>query len=229
MRFFRNIIAFSLVPAITTAGYTLVKNFLYCTVCVKSRYISFWVGVFCYVTFQGIFHKPIRTYILGHELSHAVVGILSGAKIKKISVKKKSGSVVLTKNSIWIGLAPYLFPIYTLAITVVYIFLNRFIDIRKFYEYFIFIIGFSIAFHITLTVHTLLIKQSDLKSYGIFSSYVLILAVNTVVFTLLIALIFPEEMNIKKISFQVLGNIEITYKIICAGALLVWQIFQKTN
>jgi hypothetical protein len=229
MKFFRNIIAFSIAPAIIAAGYTFIKDFLYCTICVESQYISFWIGVFCYVTFQVIFHKPIRTYILGHELSHAVVGILSGAKIKKFSVKKKSGSVVLTKNSIWIGLAPYLFPIYTLIITIIYIFLNHFMDTGKFYECFIFIIGFSIAFHITLTVHTLLAKQSDLKVYGIFPSYVLILALNTIVFTLLIALIFPKEMNIKKISFQVLENIEITYKIMGTGALLVWEIFQKTN
>jgi hypothetical protein len=229
MKFFRNIIVFSLIPAIVAAGYTLVKDFLYFMVCVKSQYISFWVGVLCCIMFQIIFHKPTRTYILGHELSHAVVGILSGAKIKKFSVKKKSGSVILTKNTIWIGLAPYLFPIYTFIITIIYVFINCFIDIRKFYGYFIFIVGFSITFHITLTVHTLLAKQSDLKAYGVFPSYVLILALNTIVFTLLIALIFPKEMNIKSFFFQMLGNIEIAYKIICSGALLVWQKFQKTN
>ncbi|MDR3281523.1 MAG: hypothetical protein LBS78_00640 [Endomicrobium sp.] len=229
MKFFRNVFAFSLIPAIIVAGYTLIKKFLYLTIYIENHYLMFWMGVFFYVTLQFIFHKPIRAYVLGHELSHAIVGILSGSKIKKFDVKQKYGSVILTKNTVWITLAPYLFPIYTLVITITYIFLNWFIGIKKFYGYFMCLVGFSIAFHVTLTIHTLFTKQSDLKIYGVFSSYILILALNIVIFTLLIGVIFPEKMNMKTFFFQVLGNIEITYEIIYSGALLIWQTFQKTK
>ncbi|MDR3253446.1 MAG: hypothetical protein LBT07_00585 [Endomicrobium sp.] len=229
MKFLRNIFAFLLMPAVGTAGYVLAKDFLCFTVSVGNKYILFWIGLLCYVVFQIVLYKPMKTYVFGHELSHALAGILSGARVKKFNVSKKSGSVVLTKDNIWITLAPYFFPVYTFALVIIYIFLGWFTDIKQFYGYFLFFTGFSIAFHVALTIYVLDIEQPDLKVYGKFFSYILIFAVNIIVFTLLAALAFPHGINIKNIFLKMFKNIIVVYKFIYVGALDVWLAFQKTK
>jgi hypothetical protein len=195
MRLIRNIIAFFAVPAVAVSAYSLVKNFLSFTAVSGGIYMPFWAGVLCYIIFQALFYKPMRTYVFGHELTHAVAGVLSGARIKKFKVSQTSGSVVLTKDNVWITLAPYFFPLYTFIIIVLYIMLGWIADIKLFYSYFLFAAGLSIAFHIALTVYILSIGQPDLKVYGVFFSYVFIIAVNVVVFSVLAALAFPAEID----------------------------------
>jgi hypothetical protein len=229
MRFLRNIIAFIAVPAVFASGYTLIKNFLLFAISSGTKYIPFWIGVISYIAFQTILYKPMRTYVFGHELSHAIAGLLSGAKIKKFNIGESSGSVVLTKDNIWITLGPYFFPIYTIAIMVLYICLGWFMDIKQLYGYYLFLIGGSVSFHIALTVYILSIEQPDLKVYGIFFSYVIILAVNIVVFTLLVALAFEDAISIKNVSFEAYHNIIDIYKFIYNGVKEIWLAFQKTK
>jgi hypothetical protein len=228
VRFLRNIIAFIAVPAVFAAGYALAKNFLSFSISSDDKYIPFWIGVFSYITLQVVLYKPIKTYIFGHEISHAVIGILSGAKIKKINVGKSSGSVVLTKDNILITLAPYFFPIYTFAIIIVYICLGWFMDdIKQLYGYYLFLIGFSVSFHTALTAYVLSIWQPDLKVYGTFFSYIVILVVNIAMFTLLAVLVFEGAISIKSVFFQEYYNIISIYKFIYNGVKEIWFAFQK--
>jgi hypothetical protein len=229
MRFLRNILSFFAVPAIIAAGYTLIKNFLFFSISSGSRYITFWIGVVSYIVFQAILYKPMKTYIFGHELSHAIAGLLSGAKIKNFNIGESSGSVVLTKDNIWITLAPYFFPIYTIIIMAIYVCLGWFMDIKQLYGYYLFLIGFSVSFHIALTVYILSIEQPDLKVYGTFFSYVIILAVNIVVFTLLAALAFEDAISVKNIFLQSYDNIISIYNFIYKGVMEIWLAFQKTK
>jgi len=216
-------------PAVAAAGYALVKRLLYFAACVESKYVPFWIGIICYIVFQIVFYKPMRTYVFGHELSHAIAGILSGAEIKKFDIHKEFGSVVLTKDNICITLAPYFFPIYTFAIIVIYFFLSWFANVREFYGYFLFLVGFSIAFHVALTIYALAFEQPDLRIYGVFFSFVVIFAVNIAVFTLIAVLVFPAEISLESISAQIFDSIINIYKFIYSGILKVWLAFQKTR
>ncbi|MDR1511675.1 MAG: hypothetical protein LBS15_02765 [Endomicrobium sp.] len=229
MKFFKNIFAFLLVPAAGAAGCVFLEYLLYFAICAKSKceYVPFWIGVVCYIVFQIVFYKPMRTYVFGHELSHAVVGVLSGAKVKKFNVGKKFGSVVLTKGNICIALAPYFFPVYTFAVIMIYVFLGWFTDIRIFYGFFLFFVGFSCAFHVALTICALVTKQSDLKIHGVFFSLVMIFTLNTAVFATIAALVFPNEVNLKKIFLQIFVNVINVYKFMYNGVLGVWLAFQK--
>jgi hypothetical protein len=229
MKFLRNIFAVLLIPAVVVAGYTLVKSFLYFTVSAGNRYIPFWIGILFYVVFQAILYKPMKTYVFGHELSHAIAGILSGAKIKKFNIRKESGSIVLTKDTILITLAPYFFPIYTSALIIIYIFLGWFINIKQFYEYFLFLAGFSIALHVALTIYILSIEQSDLRVYGTFFSYIIIFMVNIAVFVFLAAAVFPDDINVKDIFLRIFGNTTDIYKFIYAGVLKICSAFRETR
>jgi hypothetical protein len=229
MKFLRNIIAFLVLPAILASGYTLFKSFLLFSISPGRKYAPFWIGVLCYMAFQLILYKPMKTYIFGHELSHAIAGLLSGAKIKKFNVYENSGNVVLTKDNIWITLAPYFFPIYTIAIMIIYFCLVWVIDIKRLYNYYLFLVGLSVSFHIALTVYVLSIEQPDLKVYGTFFSFIVILAVNVVVFTLLAGLAFEDTINVKDVFVQSYNNIISIYKFIYNGVVEIWLSFQRTK
>ena len=61
---------------------------------------------------------PVKTYVLGHELTHAIWGLLFGAVPSRLRVSESGGSVNLTKSNMLITLAPYFFPFYTFVVVV---------------------------------------------------------------------------------------------------------------
>jgi hypothetical protein len=229
MKLIRAFFAVLALPAVLACGYVLLKNFLFFSGSSGTEYVPFWLGAFCYAVFQIAFYKPMRAYVFGHELTHAFAGILSGAKIKKFKVGRESGSVTLNKDNVWITLAPYFFPLYTFAVIVVYLTLGWFVNIRPLYPYFLFLIGFTAAFHIALTAYIIKLGQSDLKVYGAFFSYVLIIFVNIIVFSILMAMAFPKESAASETFKGFIGASISAYKFIFSGAQLIWQAFQKTN
>ncbi|AKL97427.1 hypothetical protein [Endomicrobium proavitum] len=229
MKLVRTITAFLAIPAVAAGAWALLMSFLDFAATSGSKYTAFWIGIFCYIVFQIAFYKPLRTYVFGHELSHALAGVLSGARIKKFKVGKESGSVTLTKDNLWITLAPYIFPIYTFAIILVYVLLGWFCDIKPFYAIFLFFAGFSIAFHIALTIYILGIEQPDLKVYGVFFSYVVIAAVNIITFALLMTFAFAEAISPSQLFGSIITSIINSYKFLFSGVSQIWLAFQKTN
>ncbi|MCL2334754.1 MAG: hypothetical protein FWC57_01670 [Endomicrobia bacterium] len=229
MKLIRSIFALIALPAVAAGAYTLVTAFLSFAGNGGREYIPFWLGIFCYMVFQIAFYKPLRTYVFGHELSHAIAGIISGARIKKFTVGQESGSVVLTKDNIWITLAPYFFPIYTIILVVIYVLAGWFTDIRLYYPYFLFLAGLTIAFHIALTIYILSIGQPDLKVYGVFFSYVAMIAVNVVVFSVLMAFAFPHEIGLGELAGQMAENIAGFYFFIYGGISEIVTAFRTTE
>ena len=64
----------------------------------------------------------MRTYVFGHELTHALASLAMGGDVLSFKVSKRGGSVSMTKTNFFVALAPYCIPIYTL-----FIFLLRFL------------------------------------------------------------------------------------------------------
>lgn len=121
---------------------------------------------------------PIRTYVLAHELTHAIWGMLMGAKIFRMRVSRDSGSVTMSKSNFLITLAPYFFPLYTVIVIVSYYILSIFYDVSRFHLFWLGLVGFTWGFHFTFTISTLLQHQSDIKAYGTVFSYALIYLFN---------------------------------------------------
>ena len=211
MKTLRNIIAVISIPAILVSAWTLASVFLRFTASANTQYMPFWIGVLCYCLFQVIMYKPMRAYVFGHELTHAIAGILSGAKIKKFKVRKNSGSVVLNKDNIWITLSPYFIPLYSFLVVSVYLLVGYFAPLEKFYSLFLFFLGWTISFHIALTIYIVRIGQSDLRVYGNFFSFAFIIAVNVIVFNILLAAAFPNEINLRSVISQTFQNIVSVY------------------
>ena len=128
-----------------------------------------------------LMRRPIRTYVLGHELTHALWGTMLGARIRKLRVSAKGGSVQLSKTNFLITLAPYFFPFYTFLVLVLYGVLLIFFEMNNYRPFWMSLIGLTWGFHVTFTIAMLLEGQSDIQDNGYLFSYVVILLANILI------------------------------------------------
>ncbi|MFC1499146.1 hypothetical protein ACFLS1_11860 [Verrucomicrobiota bacterium] len=135
---------------------------------------GFLVWLFLYF----VLPRPVRTYVLAHELTHALWGLLMDAKIFRMRISAKSGSVTLSKTNFIILLAPYFFPLYTVLVIAGYYVLSVFFDMERYYLCWLSLIGFTWGFHFTFTISTLLQHQTDVKECGRVFSYAMIYLMN---------------------------------------------------
>lgn len=121
---------------------------------------------------------PVKTYVFGHELTHALWGLLFGARVGRVRVSASGGSVNLSKTNVFITLAPYFFPFYTFIVLVVACIVNHFVHPLPLMPLWLFLVGFTWAFHILFTLETLAQKQPDVKLYGRVFSWTFIFLAN---------------------------------------------------
>ena len=154
---------------------------------------TFWVaaaaGAACWVVIYLLLPKPMWIYVVGHELTHALWAWLFGGKVKGFKATANGGHVVVTKSNFLIALAPYFFPIYTLAVVLVFGLGNWLWDWRSYRVWVHLLIGVSYAFHVTLTWHVLKTRQSDIIEQGYLFSGVVIWLGNALVLVLGIPLL----------------------------------------
>ncbi len=143
---------------------------------------------------------PVKMYVLGHELTHALWGLLFGARPSEVRVSKTGGSVQLTKSNMLITLAPYFFPFYTFLVIVVALITYAFLRPLPYLPLWMFLIGFTWAFHVLFTLETLGQRQPDVKLYGRIFSWVFIYLVNMAFVLIWLATMTP-------LTFADLGGI----------------------
>ena len=146
-------------------------------------------GAACWVVIYLLLPKPMWIYVVGHELTHALWAWLFGGKVKGFKATANGGHVVVTKSNFLIALAPYFFPIYTLAVVLVFGLGNWLWDWRSYRVWVHLLIGVSYAFHVTLTWHVLKTRQSDIIEQGYLFSGVVIWLGNALVLVLGIPLL----------------------------------------
>ena len=142
---------------------------------------------------------PVKTYVLGHELTHAIWGLLFGAVPSRLRVSESDGSVNLTKSNMLITLAPYFFPFYTFVVVVAAIVTYAFIRPLPWLPLWMFMVGFTWAFHVLFTIETLSQRQPDVKLYGRIFSWVFIFLAN-------VALVLVFLAAVTSLSFAQLGG-----------------------
>ena len=158
--------------------------------------IPYWFagGVILYVIIHVLFRKPILSYVVGHELTHALFAMLFGGSVKSFHASEKGGQVRITKSNFVITLAPYFFPLYTFIALGGY-WLARAADAPLLEPWLVLSAGAAFAFHIILTLLFLRTDQNDIREHGAFFSYPLIFLFNIVLAALLIRLLLAKDMN----------------------------------
>jgi hypothetical protein len=149
--------------------------------------IVFLSGFVLYLVIHFAFYKPILTHVLAHELTHALAAILMGGKVTAVHATTTGGSTMVNKSHIFISLAPYIFPFYTVVTLGLYL-----IAAEPFKIYLVGFVGFTYAFHVALTVYSLSHPQTDLKDGGVAFSLIFILAGNMIGLMLLTSFLWPQ-------------------------------------
>ena len=140
--------------------------------------LAFGGGIGLWLLIYFTLPAPARTYVLAHELTHALWGAVMGARVKRLRVSRTGGSVTLSKSNFLITLAPYFFPLYTALVIIAYGLLSLVIDVTPFHLFWMGLVGLTWGFHLTFTVTTLMRHQSDIAEYGRLFSYTVIYLLN---------------------------------------------------
>lgn len=149
-------------------------------------------GFFVYPIFHIVFMKPMYAYALGHETVHILATWFCGGKVKSFHISGSGGNVATTKSNLFIRLSPYFVPIHTIFLLVLYLVLSQFYDMSTFSNEFIFLIGFTMSFHLFMTIEVMKIKQPDIVKTGYLFSILFIYTANVFVLFLVLSFIFKD-------------------------------------
>lgn len=153
--------------------------------------------------------RPVGLYVVGHELAHAVAAWASGLRVKSFFVGSNGGHVTLSGSNVFVALAPYCFPFYTLVVILGYSALRWMYALPEVDPWFYGAVGATFGFHLVSTVDILReARQPDLREAGVLPSMVAIFFSNVVVLLLVLKLLFPGEVSLQAFALQVLQYLE---------------------
>ncbi len=153
-------------------------------------------GAVTYLLLHLVFRKPMTTYVLGHELTHAAAALLSGYKVKSLFVSEKGGEVELSDSNVVVALAPYCVPLYTLAVLLAYGLVRHYAALSSPPLWVGFGIGLTLTFHVALTAHSLRQDQPDLRHAGTFFSIVMIVFSNGLALVFVLKALFLSNVHL---------------------------------
>ncbi|QHI70633.1 hypothetical protein [Tichowtungia aerotolerans] len=218
-KFFKLLIGLALLPLCWAGS----RTFFFLLVSASPQAAVGWAlptGFFVSVLGFFLLPKAFRTYVLGHELSHALAGLLMGAKIGKMKIGREGGHVELSKSNFIIALAPYFFPFYTGLVIALWFGIGFFRDVSAFEPLWLGLVGLTWGFHVTFTLYMLSQHQPDVQENGRIFSYVVIYLVNLFVVALWIILL--GEMTFSG-SWNILCNETVlVYSAVASAVLTGW-------
>jgi len=136
------------------------------------------IGYTLWLVLWFVMPQPARAYVMAHELTHALWALLFGARIRKMKVTAKGGSVSLSKTNLLITLAPYFFPFYTVLVLLLRWLVGCFVQPVPMPYVWLFLVGLTWGFHLRFTVQSLLTRQPDILEYGRILSHAVIYIFN---------------------------------------------------
>jgi hypothetical protein len=158
----------------------------------ETIWVAVLAGAGCWMAVFLLLPKPMRIYVFGHELTHALWTWLFGGRVKKFKAGARGGYVVTTKTNFLITLAPYFFPVYVAMVLAVFAMGHWLWNWREYFVFCHLLIGAAYAFHVTLTFHILKTQQTDITSQGYLFSAVVIFLGNMLVLLVGIPLLTKE-------------------------------------
>jgi len=207
-KFLKILVAVLLLPAVffgfkelAVLGWNIIFNF--------KTALSFLGGGAVYLLIHFYVYNFSRPYVAAHEITHALVALLFGYKVKKVQIGESSGSVKLDNYNAAVALAPYVLPLYFLIFAAAaVILLHNGYNSELYKNIYAAVFGFLFVFHVFHTVKTLTeTKQPDLKmAGGAFFSLFCILFFNLLFAVIFLAVIFPERVSLSGMFWSVLRD-----------------------
>ena len=190
-KWFKFIVAVVLLPFCYGAAMALGRVLSY-TGRAETIWVAVLAGAGCWLAVFLLLPKPMRIYVFGHELTHVLWTWLFGGRVKKFKAGARGGYVIITKTNFLIALAPYFFPVYVVLVLAVFAVGHWFWNWRGYFVWCHLLIGAAYAFHVTLTIDILKIRQTDITSQGYLFSGVVIFLGNVLVLLIGIPLLTRE-------------------------------------
>lgn len=153
-------------------------------------------GALSYGLVHFLIRRPMTLYVFGHELTHAMAGVLSGYKVKSLFVSEKGGEVELSDSNAFVALAPYCIPLFTVLVLLLNALVRHYTGWMRPPFWVSFAIGVTYAFHVVLTIHALRQGQPDLREAGPFFSVVMIALCNGLVWVWILDTLAPKSMDV---------------------------------
>ena len=169
----------------------------------------FFCGIAAYVVLHIVFFRPVYMYVVGHESLHVLATWICGGKVTSFRVSSSGGSVETTKANFFVALAPYLFPFYTIIIALVFGGLSLMMDASPFLNIFVFALGFTLTFHLIMTIEMIKKKQQDIAETGYIFSINLIFICNLILFAFVLSLLFSDVKFVDYIMYSIVETKEI--------------------
>lgn len=197
---------FLLLPACIVTGRTLFSSLGDSMSSAFWRTPAFWffgMGFLMWLIWFLWLPRPVRLYVWGHEMTHALCVMMCGGKVKEFRVSETGGHVLTDRNNVLIALSPYFFPLYAVVGVLAFLISGLFVDltrliplpwgggVRPLFGLFYFI-GLTWGFHLTFTVWMIARDQPDLKINGTFFSLMVIIFVNLLIISGLLILASPQ-------------------------------------
>jgi hypothetical protein len=145
--------------------------------------------------------RPLRLYVFGHELTHAIWVWLMGGRVWQFHVSREGGHILTDTHNFWIALAPYFYPVYSMAVIALYGIVRLFYNLGDArsallwvtpLEWLFLVLGGTWAFHFTFTCWMIPKGQTDLTYHGTFFSLVIIYIMNVLVLSVFLVVAAPE-------------------------------------
>ena len=126
------------------------------------------------------------SYVLGHELTHALAAMLCFGKVQALSVDVDGGYVDTDTDNLFVSLAPYFVPLWMLLWMAALFVANWIHPFDSYMEWFYAGSGFWWAFHVYWTLWVIPREQPDLLENGVVLSFMIILLTNVVALLLVL-------------------------------------------
>jgi hypothetical protein len=137
-------------------------------------WVPFLAGAACWLVIYYLLPRPMWLYVAGHELTHALWTWLFAGRVKRIRIGSRGGHVIISRNNFLITLAPYFFPFYAAVVIALFGLGHLIWDWGGHLPWFHLFLGAAYAFHVTLTMHVLQTRQTDITDQGCLFSAVVI-------------------------------------------------------
>ena len=144
------------------------------------------------IAFFGL-PRPLVIYVFGHELTHALWVWLQGGQVSGFRVGREGGYIIADRRDFLVSLAPYFFPLYSIAVIAAYALIDWYYPDAWYYRRWLFAaIGLTWGFHVSFTLWMIPKRQTDLLLHGTFFSLVVIYLANLAVLAVGLVVACPQ-------------------------------------